>query len=54
MVTRKQWGGTDQTFNVMMGRNIQKDFGVAQQVPVFIPLLVGLDGKKKMSKSLEN
>lgn len=47
-------GGTDQTFNVMMGRNIQKDFGVAQQVPVFIPLLVGLDGKEKMSKSLGN
>lgn len=47
-------GGTDQTFNVMMGRNIQKVFGVAQQVPVFIPLLIGLDGKEKMSKSLGN
>jgi len=47
-------GGTDQTFNVMMGRNIQKDFGLAQQVPVFIPLLVGIDGKEKMSKSLGN
>ena len=47
-------GGTDQTFNVMMGRNIQKDFGVSQQVPVFIPLLVGIDGKEKMSKSLGN
>ncbi len=47
-------GGTDQTFNVMMGRNIQKVFGIAQQVPVFIPLLVGLDGKEKMSKSLGN
>lgn len=47
-------GGTDQTFNVMMGRNIQKDFGVAQQVPVFIQLLVGLDGKEKMSKSFGN
>lgn len=47
-------GGTDQTFNVMMERNIQKDFGVAQQVPVFIPLLVGLDGKEKMSKSFGN
>lgn len=47
-------GGTDQTFNVMMGRNIQKDFGISQQVPVFIPLLVGLDGKEKMSKSLGN
>lgn len=47
-------GGTDQTFNVMMGRNIQKDFGVSQQVPVFVPLLVGIDGKEKMSKSLGN
>ena len=47
-------GGTDQTFNVMMGRNIQKDYEVAQQVPLFIPLLVGIDGKEKMSKSLGN
>ena len=47
-------GGTDQTFNVMMGRNIQKDFGVSQQVPVFVPLLVEIDGKEKMSKSLGN
>ena len=47
-------GGTDQTFNVMMGRNIQKDYGVSQQVPLFIPLLVGIDGKEKMSKSLGN
>lgn len=47
-------GGTDQTFNVMMGRNIQKDYGVSQQVPLFLPLLVGIDGKEKMSKSLGN
>ena len=47
-------GGTDQTFNVMMGRNIQKDYEVSQQVPLFIPLLVGIDGKEKMSKSLGN
>lgn len=47
-------GGTDQTFNVMMGRNIQKGFDVAQQVPLFIPLLVGIDGREKMSKSLGN
>ena len=47
-------GGTDQTFNVMMGRNIQKDYGVPQQIPLFIPLLVGIDGKEKMSKSLGN
>ena len=47
-------GGTDQTFNVMMGRNIQKDYNVSQQVPLFIPLLLGIDGKEKMSKSLGN
>lgn len=47
-------GGTDQTFNVMMGRNIQKNYNVSQQVPVFVPLLVGIDGKEKMSKSLGN
>ena len=47
-------GGTDQTFNVMMGRNIQKDYGMTQQVPLFVPLLVGFDGKEKMSKSLGN
>ena len=47
-------GGTDQTFNVLMGRNIQKDYGQSQQVPLFIPLLPGIDGKEKMSKSLGN
>ena len=47
-------GGTDQTFNIMMGRNIQKDYNMAQQVPLFIPLLAGIDGKEKMSKSLGN
>ena len=47
-------GGADQTFNVMMGRNIQKDYNVSQQVPLFIPLLLGIDGKEKMSKSLGN
>lgn len=47
-------GGTDQTFNVLMGRKIQKDYNLKQQVPVFIPLLVGIDGKEKMSKSLGN
>jgi len=49
-----EFGGTDQTFNVLMGRNIQKDYGVSQQVPLFMPLLVGIDGKEKMSKSLGN
>lgn len=49
-----EMGGTDQTFNIMLGRNIQKDFGVSQQVPLFVPLLEGIDGVEKMSKSLGN
>jgi len=49
-----EFGGTDQTFNILMGRNIQKDYGMNQQVPLFVPLLVGSDGKEKMSKSLGN
>jgi len=47
-------GGTDQTFNVLMGRNIQKDFGQDPQITLFMPLLEGLDGVEKMSKSLGN
>ena len=47
-------GGTDQTFNVLMGRNIQKDFGQAPQITLFMPLLEGIDGVEKMSKSLGN
>lgn len=47
-------GGTDQTFNILMGRNIQKDYGVSQQIALFMPLLEGIDGKEKMSKSLGN
>ncbi len=47
-------GGRDQTFNVLLGRNIQKDYGVSQQVALFVPLLVGTDGVEKMSKSLGN
>lgn len=47
-------GGTDQTFNVLMGRNIQKDFGQEPQITLFMPLLEGLDGVQKMSKSLGN
>ena len=49
-----EFGGTDQTFNIMLGRNIQRDFGVSPQVPLFVPLLVGTDGVEKMSKSLGN
>lgn len=47
-------GGTDQTFNILMGRNIQKDFGEEPQLTLFMPLLEGLDGTQKMSKSLGN
>lgn len=49
-----EMGGTDQTFNVLLGRNIQKDYGVSPQVPLFVPLLEGIDGVEKMSKSLGN
>lgn len=47
-------GGTDQTFNLTVGRDLQKDAGQEQQVCVTLPMLVGLDGVKKMSKSLGN
>jgi tyrosyl-tRNA synthetase len=47
-------GGTDQIFNLLMGRDIQKDFGQAQQVVVTMPLLEGIDGVQKMSKSFGN
>lgn len=47
-------GGTDQTFNLLVGRELQKDYGQESQVVMTFPLLVGLDGKEKMSKSLEN
>ena len=47
-------GGTDQTFNLLVGRELQKDYGQESQVVITFPLLVGLDGKEKMSKSLGN
>ena len=47
-------GGTDQTFNILMGRNIQKDYGQDPQITLFMPLLEGIDGVEKMSKSLGN
>jgi len=47
-------GGTDQTFNVLMGRSLQKTFGQEQQVALFVPILEGTDGIEKMSKSLGN
>lgn len=47
-------GGTDQKFNLLMGRELQKDHGQAPQVVITMPLLEGLDGVQKMSKSLDN
>jgi tyrosyl-tRNA synthetase len=47
-------GGTDQLFNVMVGRDLQKEEGQAQQVICLLPILEGLDGVQKMSKSLNN
>ncbi len=47
-------GGTDQKFNLLMGRELQKDFGQESQVVIMTPLLVGLDGVNKMSKSFGN
>lgn len=47
-------GGTDQKFNLLMGRELQRSFRQPQQVVMTLPLLEGLDGVKKMSKSLNN
>tara|TARA_B100002052_G_scaffold190485_1_gene173617 strand:+ start:678 stop:1925 length:1248 start_codon:yes stop_codon:yes gene_type:complete len=47
-------GGTDQKFNVAMGRDLQRHFGKATQFGLLLPILVGLDGAQKMSKSLGN
>lgn len=47
-------GGTDQRFNILMGRTLQRDFAMESQVAIFMPLLEGVDGKEKMSKSLGN
>jgi len=47
-------GGTDQKFNLLMGRELQKHFGQSPQVVITMPLLEGLDGVQKMSKSLGN
>jgi len=45
-------GGTDQVFNLLVGRDLQQSHGQEPQVVMTLPLLVGLDGEKKMSKSL--
>lgn len=47
-------GGTDQTFNVLMGRFLQEHYGQKGQIAITMPLLIGLDGVHKMSKSLGN
>ncbi len=47
-------GGTDQLFNILIGRDLQKEEGLPQQVVLLVPMLEGLDGVKKMSKSLGN
>src|SRR4051794_16246705 len=49
-----EMGGTDQKFNLLVGRELQKDFGQPQQIVATMPLLEGLDGVNKMSKSLGN
>jgi tyrosyl-tRNA synthetase len=47
-------GGTDQTFNLLLGRDVQRAYGQPEQVVLTMPLLVGVDGTEKMSKSLGN
>lgn len=47
-------GGTDQKFNLLVGRDLQKDFDQPSQIVATVPILEGLDGEKKMSKSLGN
>ncbi|MFH1197041.1 MAG: tyrosine--tRNA ligase [bacterium] len=47
-------GGTDQKFNLLVGRDIQREFGMSPQIILTLPLLVGTDGVEKMSKSYDN
>jgi tyrosyl-tRNA synthetase len=47
-------GGTDQKFNLLVGRDIQREYGMEPQVAVLLPILTGTDGVAKMSKSLDN
>src|SRR5215470_19040657 len=47
-------GATEQKFNLLVGRDIQREYGQESQVCMTMPILVGLDGQRKMSKSLEN
>ncbi|PAD11275.1 tyrosine--tRNA ligase [Shouchella clausii] len=54
METDIEVGGTDQTFNLLMGRQLQEAYGKEKQVMLTLPLIEGLDGVRKMSKSLNN
>jgi tyrosyl-tRNA synthetase len=47
-------GGTDQKFNLLLGRDVQRAYGVGEQVALTMPILAGVDGARKMSKSLGN
>jgi len=47
-------GGTDQKFNLLVGRDIQREYGLEPQVIITLPILIGTDGTDKMSKSLDN
>lgn len=49
-----EFGATEQKFNLLMGRHLQKEYGQEPQIAVMSPILTGLDGKQKMSKSLGN
>ena len=54
MCIRDRLGGTDQKFNLLVGRELQRDYDQEPQVVITVPILEGLDGVKKMSKSLNN
>jgi tyrosyl-tRNA synthetase len=54
LVADVEMGGTDQKFNLLVGREIQKDYGQQPQIVATVPILEGLDGVNKMSKSLGN
>jgi len=47
-------GGTDQKFNLLLGRDVQRAYGIEEQVALTMPILAGVDGERKMSKSLGN
>jgi tyrosyl-tRNA synthetase len=47
-------GGTDQKFNLLLGRDVQRAYGIDEQVALTMPILTGVDGERKMSKSLGN